>query len=271
MTRILAGFFLVATLCDTSSAQLRPAVSVYRWRPRNDAPVTIVAGLAVTLPYLFANQLITPRCPCNPSEVNAFDRGAIGNTSDVARQLSDITAGAVIILPLTFDALDLRGGSETVFREDLLVFSQTLLVNGALATAAKFIVQRPLPRTYAGDPSLVGKPGGYRSFYSGHTSLVFAGLAASAMTIRLRHGERVWPWLVTAVVGSSVAIERVADGRHFPSDVIVGALMGTATGIAVPWLHARARSRAGTVTVFRTSDRGVAIGFSVSLGQRSRR
>ena len=252
----------------TALAQTPRPLSVYRVSAKTDAPVMIAASLAVTLPYLFADRLITPRCPCNASEVNSFDRGAIGNTNDFARQLSDLTVGAVIIVPLAFDALQVR--EQPVFTEDAVVFAQTLLVNGALTTAAKFIVQRPLPRTYAGDPALVGKPKGYRSFYSGHTSTVFAGLAAAAMTVRLRHGEKIWPWIATLVVGSSVAIERVADGRHFPSDVIVGALMGTATGIAVPWLHARTRSRAGTITVAPAPDGGVSLGFSVSLGRRSR-
>ena len=267
MTRIVVFVLLFAAATGGTALAQTPPLSIYRVSPKTDAPVMIAASLAVTLPYLLADRLITPRCPCNASEVNAFDRGAIGNTNDFARQLSDITVGAVIILPLAFDALQVR--EQPVFSEDAVVFAQTLLVNGALATAAKFIVQRPLPRTYAGDPRLVGKPGGYRSFYSGHTSTVFAGLAATAMTIRLRHGEKIWPWIVTLMVGSSVAVERVADGRHFPSDVIVGALMGTATGIAVPWLHARTRSRAGTITVTPTRDGGLALGFSVLLAQRS--
>jgi membrane-associated phospholipid phosphatase len=117
-----------------------------------------------------------------------------------------------------------------------------MAVNGLLLTAAKFITQRPLPRTYAGDPSLINRPEGYRSFYSGHTSNVFAALSATAMTIRLRYGEKTWPWVVTAVLGSSVAVERVADGRHFPTDVMAGAVMGTAVGIVVPWLHSRSKS-----------------------------
>jgi len=222
-----------------SLVQTQRPGSIYQVTPKIDIPVTITAALAVTLPYVFADHLITPRCPCNPAEVNSFDRGAIGNQNDFARQLSDLTAGMVTILPLAFDAFAVR--DQNVFREDAAIFAQTLLVNGALATAAKFIVQRPLPRTYAGDPNLINKPGGYRSFYSGHTSLTFAALSAAAMTMRLRHGEKYWPWLVALGVGSSVAFERVADGRHFPSDVIVGAVMGTASGIVEPMLHVRSR------------------------------
>jgi membrane-associated phospholipid phosphatase len=211
--------------------------SVYHVSPAVDIPVMIGAGLAVTVPYLNAGRLIKPKCPCDPRKVNAFDRGAIGNKSAIGKTLSDVSVGVVMIAPLVFDAVDI--GMTEVWWEDAVVFAQTLAVNGALVTAAKFIVKRPLPRTYAGDPSLIDRPEGYRSFYSGHTSLVFAGLAASAMTIRLRYGEQTWPWIVTALVGSSVAVERVADGRHFPTDVLAGTIMGTAVGIVVPWLHSR--------------------------------
>ncbi|HKD39490.1 MAG TPA: hypothetical protein VKB87_04285 [Myxococcaceae bacterium] len=39
------------------------------------------ASIAIALPYAFTAKLITPRCPCDTAEVNAFDRGAIGNHS----------------------------------------------------------------------------------------------------------------------------------------------------------------------------------------------
>ncbi len=214
--------------------------SVYHVSAAVDIPVTVGAGLLLAVPNFYADRLIKPRCPCDPSEVNAFDRGAIGNKSTTAATLSDVTVGVVILAPLVFDAVDL-GGFNQAWWEDAVVFGQTLAINGALVTAAKYIAQRPLPRTYAGDPSLIDKPEGYRSFYSGHTSNAFAALSATAMTIRLRYGEKTWPWIVTGVIGTSVAVERVAAGRHFPTDVIAGAVMGTAVGIVVPWLHSRER------------------------------
>src|SRR6185295_4748408 len=198
--------------------------SVYHISPPVDITVTVATALGTALAFLNSDKLITPRCPCDPNEVNGFDRGAIGNKNPTAARLSDLTVMTVAVAPLVLDAIDL-GGPNNVWWEDAVVFAQTLAVQGALMTTAKFIVQRPLPRTYAGDPSLIDSPDGYRSFYSGHTSLVFAGLSATAMTIRLRYGEKTWPWIVTGVVGTSVAIERVADGRHFPTDVIAGAVM----------------------------------------------
>jgi membrane-associated phospholipid phosphatase len=73
--------------------------------------------------------------------------------------------------------------------------------------------------------------------YSGHTTLAFTALSVSSVTIGERYGIKFWPWVATAVIGGSVAAERVAAGWHFPTDVIVGALAGTAVGIAVPVLH----------------------------------
>ncbi len=77
------------------------------------------------------------------------------------------------------------------------------------------------------------------SFYAGHVSTAFATLSMAAYTARRRHGEHVWPWIVAGLLGTSVAVERVASGHHFPTDVATGAVAGTAIGITVPWLHLR--------------------------------
>ncbi len=214
-----------------------PPATVYRLHPAIDAPVMAGAALAIAVPTLLAEEIVRRRCPCDPSEINRFDRGAVGNHSAFADVTSNVTVGLAMIAPPLLDFFDVGWGG--ALQADAVVFAETLLVNGALVEIAKVAVQRPLPRTYAGDRSLVDSPGGYRSFYSGHTSTTFAALTATAMTLRTRYGERWWPWVVDGVVGSSVAVERVAAGRHFPTDVLVGALAGTVVGVVVPALHAR--------------------------------
>ncbi len=232
----------LAALATPPAVRADPARDVYELRLAFDIPVAAVSTLAIAVPNLLAGEIIAKRCPCDPSEVNGFDRGAIGNHRDAADVVSTVTVLLAMALPPIADLADV--GATPVLVHDVGVFAETLLVNGALVEAAKYVVQRPLPRTYAGDPTLVGSAGGYRSFYSGHTSTAFAALVATAYTIRLRYGEQVWPWFAVGAVGASVGIERVVAGRHFPSDVLVGAAMGTAVGLAVPWLHARwARTR----------------------------
>jgi membrane-associated phospholipid phosphatase len=84
----------------------------------------------------------------------------------------------------------------------------------------------------------MGRPRGYRSFYSGHVSLGVSALTAAAITVNRRHGVQAWPWIVTGVVGVSIAAGRVAAGLHFYSDVAVGALMGLGVGYLTTRLHA---------------------------------
>ncbi len=232
-----AGALLLALVSAAPSAA-GPTGSVYRVDARVDGAVMAASALTIAVPALLASRLIRERCPCDPAEVNAFDRGAIGNHDDVADAVSTATVALALGVPPALDAWALGRGEPLT--EDLVVFGEVVLVNGALVQLVKYGVQRPLPRTYAGDPGLVHSPGGYRSFYSGHTSTAVAALTAAAYTVRRRYGERVWPWLVVAGVGASVGVERVAAGRHFPSDVLVGAAAGAMVGLTIPWLHARA-------------------------------
>jgi membrane-associated phospholipid phosphatase len=154
---------------------------------------------------------------------------------------SDIGLYAVpLLLPLV-DLADI--GLTRALPEDVAVFVETLAVDAALRNIVDFATARPRPRTYAGDPRYLTDPNGYLSFYAGHVATVVAALSVASYTVRQRYGEQVWPWIVTALVGGGMAAARVAAGLHFPTDVAVGAAVGAANGITIPWLHAR-RARA---------------------------
>ena len=202
-----------------------------------DIPVIAVGGAAGLARVLFENKLVHKDCPCNPDGINRLDRWTVGYHSQAASIAADATVYSVLsALPLV-DLLALGFGR--TWGEDLVVYVEALAVDTALQNATNFIVARPRPRTYAGDPAFVGSAEGYLSFYAGHVSTTFAGLAVAAYTMRKRYGEQVWPWVVGALIASSVAVERVASGHHFPTDVGVAAVVGTGIGIGVPWLHLR--------------------------------
>jgi len=234
---MLAVALLLAVSAPPQALQAPPK-SIYRVVPAVDAPILALGVLAIALPYAFAGDLIHPRCPCSAAEVNSLDRHVIGNHNKFLDDLSDATAGVVLVAPPLLDALDV--GLSPTLLEDVTVYGETLAMNGALVTAAKYTVQRPLPRTYAGDPTLLHRPGGYRSFYSGHVSVVVAALSVTAFTLDTRHHQHIWPWLLAVGMGAMVAAERVAAGRHFYTDVAVGAVAGAAVGTLVPLAHRRA-------------------------------
>jgi len=265
-----ALLWLFAALADASAAGAPPTDrapapeaeaparrrDIYQVHLAVDIPVTVVGGSAGLVRVLFEDQLARKSCPCDPASVNALDRFAVGNHSHAASIAANVTVyGVMAALPLA-DALDV-GWSRT-WAEDMMVYAETIAVDTALQNAANFIVARPRPRTYAGDPEFVHSGEGYLSFYAGHVSTAFATLSMAAFTVRQRYGEQVWPWVVAGLLASSVGVERVASGHHFPTDVATAAVAGTAIGITIPWLHLRAGSRRVTLTAMAGRGLGLA-------------
>ncbi len=230
---------IVFVLCLLLGSPVR-GESLYEVRPLEDAVIAASALTVTTILYGFDDKFYTLRCPCSPDEVNAFDRGVIGNNSDAALVATDIALGAAIAGPVLIN-FHLRGGFSTEFFEDIAVFAQVLAVVGALTSVSKAIFQRPLPRTYTNDPTLVNSPRGYRSFFSGHVATTSSILAAAAYTFGQRNELGPWPWIALGGFTVGVAAGRIAGGVHFYTDVIVGAAVGIGGGILIPWLHRRAK------------------------------
>jgi membrane-associated phospholipid phosphatase len=248
---------LVALADPSGAADDAPPRDVYEVHLAVDIPVTVVAGSAGAVRILFEDQLARKSCPCDPSGINALDRGTVGNHSAAAGVAANVTVyGVMAALPIV-DLLDV--GFSRTWGDDLMIYAETLAIDTALQNATNFIVSRPRP--YAGDPAFLSSGEGYLSFYAGHVSTAFAMTSAAAFTIRHRHGEHVWPWIAAGVIASSVAVERVASGHHFPTDVAVAAVAGTAIGITVPWLHLRRGPERISITAMSARGLGIAGAF----------
>jgi undecaprenyl-diphosphatase len=98
----------------------------------------------------------------------------------------------------------------------------TATVAGAYVfnTALKFAVRRPRPQL-AGLPPLTGTPT-QLSFPSAHATSSFAAARA--------YSAAGAPALPLSLLASGLAASRLYLGVHYPSDVIAGALLGSAIG-----------------------------------------
>jgi membrane-associated phospholipid phosphatase len=213
--------------------------SVYAVNAWIDGSVLVATSASWLVLATAGSSWIEPHCPCPTSEVPGIDQVALGKHSTAVDQASTVTMVLALAAPVVVDVLDV--GFSTSLAEDMTVYAEVLTISGTATELAKHVVQRPRPYVYGStSASVLDAKGSYTSFFSGHVSATVGGLTALSMTQTLRHGSRAWwLWLVTALVGTSVAIERVAAGQHFPTDVITAGLVGGATGFLVPWLHRR--------------------------------
>jgi membrane-associated phospholipid phosphatase len=162
---------------------------------------------------------------CDPARVPGFDRWAIRPTRTGWEWASDIgllaLAGLVVI-----DIARRDDGARTL--EALAAGGITFGVTELIKVA----VGRPRPDRYlpgrAGTPDV---PCRGRSFPSGHTSVAFTFATTYWLARRDLEGEPgVLGWMGYGVA-AGVGVSRVAAGRHFPSDVLAGAALGTVSGV----------------------------------------
>jgi membrane-associated phospholipid phosphatase len=124
-------------------------------------------------------------------------------------------------------------GTEALFLAQSLV----RLVKG-LAGRARPVLDIDDPRSFKLGRGFGDGADNYRSFPSGHAGMAFA--AAAAVTSET---SKWWPnsaWYVAPLMyggATMVAISRMYDNRHWASDVIMGAAIGTFSGLKIVRYH----------------------------------
>jgi hypothetical protein len=147
-------------------------------------------------------------------------------TAEALTRLGD-SGSAVILLGGTYLAARFSGNRRLARTCSL---SAEALINGAIySTVLKKLTRRSRPvNGGTGEFFLRGTEDGQltSSFPSGHATGAFA--VASVFASRYRH--RMWVPYVAYGTAGLIAWSRVELGRHFPSDVIAGALLGHSMG-----------------------------------------
>ncbi|MBK9073110.1 MAG: phosphatase PAP2 family protein [Myxococcales bacterium] len=184
--------------------------------------------------------------------LNGFDRAGRGlrwrNTARAAT-LSDVSQAAIPLL--AGGALvwlgQLQGATASQSWHDVVIMGQAVAVTRAVTQLVKVSARRHRPFVHAQGPDAVAdSPDGTLSFFSGHASTSFS-IAASAATIATLRGYKAAPWMWTGLaVAGTTGYLRLAADKHYATDVLTGAAVGTAIGVGLTYLlHGRTASRTG--------------------------
>lgn len=103
------------------------------------------------------------------------------------------------------------------------------------------------------------------SFFSGHTSSTAAATFFMAKVYNDYHpdlgGKKYMIYGLAAIPPTVMGIYRIKALRHFPSDVIVGGLVGAGVGILVPELHRRWQNKLNVSAIYTNNVKGIGLNY----------
>ena len=236
------GAALLLTACGVQPVRAQQAANPM---PRYQVPgweyaAFVAVGVVMLIPNYMAEKLPYATCaPCDPSGLWGIDRMAIGDVDYRYTRITDVLQASSMVggLALTASARDNQTSEAKV--EDMVVFSEAVVITGAVTEWSKLLFRRPRPPRYTANAHLYPEADYGRSFPSGHTSTTFAAAAAYMSILQQRgeasrHGTEIGVMFGVAALTGAL---RVKAHKHFPTDVLAGARRGPALGWAVPRLH----------------------------------
>lgn len=172
-------------------------------------------------------------------DINRFDRVATRMNSSRAAQWSDYTLYTSIGITGT---LLLGKEIRSDFGKISLLFLETMAINGGLTNISKsaFLRPRPYVLNKDWDPEQILTSADRAAFVSGHTSGSAAGAFFFAKVFSDYYPDsklKPYIWVASASLPALVGYLRVRAGRHYPTDVIAGYILGASVGYLVPTLH----------------------------------
>jgi membrane-associated phospholipid phosphatase len=233
----------------------------YNWRV--DLPVTAVATTTLILSGIFEAELMRKDCgwcerdgngrsTLNPLDSSVRDglRWSNPNAANTASNVLDQGVMPATLIGLTALASHHEGRLRD-FPVNALIILEAMTLTLNLNQATKAVVGRERPFVHALPADQRGQTespsDNNTSFYSGHTTRAFA-LAVATGTVAWLRGYRWAPWIWAAglTVATSIGYLRIAADKHYFTDVLVGAVIGSAFGFGVPTLfHGRVAQDGG--------------------------
>ena len=146
------------------------------------------------------------------------------------------------------------------------MYGEVFLVGNGLTELLKGVTNRTRPFVYNDHPDIPDETRyddkARRAFPSGHTANAFAAAVfVSSVYAKLHPGSstKVWVWAGSLTMAAATGYMRYRAGKHYPTDIISGAVIGSLVGWGVPKLH----EVAGLNLTVAPSGAGAAIGMTL--------
>lgn len=194
-------------------------------------------------------------------DINALDRFFAHGYREIPDNISNATALLSMAMPLV-NLKDSRDEWKTL----TVMFSETLVYTNLTCDSIKRLVGRDRPYMYYSTKSKTGDDR-MCSFPSLHTACAFAGATFATYTYAKYNPDSKYRFHVAAAsyaIASVTGALRIAAGKHFLSDVLTGAAIGSFWGYAVPKLH-EISDRADNKVLSALDIAPGYVGFTVAL------
>jgi membrane-associated phospholipid phosphatase len=251
---------VAAILCLCLSAPVARAEDEARAAPANAPPPTltklsydwtidgiVTGGLAVsTLTLLLLNDKLAPLdCKwCVPGTIDGNLSRSIAWANPVAANtLSNVMQFAIPVGVMGFGLIQAyRYDDPAAGWSSVLLITQATSLAMLMNVIVKYSMGRARPYVWMGTPDLypASISDANVSFFGGHTTFVFA-VVVSGSTLFFMQDMPGAPWVLGVGLAAAgfTAYLRMAAEKHYLTDTLVGAGVGSLIGWAVPYLFHR--------------------------------
>ncbi len=209
--------------------------------PLIDIPLTLSTGaVGATIALIRPERFVPVDFKGNRQLINPIDKPFAGIYRPRAASVSDLTVVATILASPIILAFSHNKPNE--YLDELLLVTESISLSNFVLQITKTAVSRPRPLMYAEGLSAKerARADNFLSFFSGHASTAFTFATTTTMLTAcsdVQKSLKISTATLTLSLATATALLRVAAGKHFPTDIFSGALIGAAASIIVIETH----------------------------------
>jgi membrane-associated phospholipid phosphatase len=196
------------------------------------------------------------------NDISSFNRSAIDHFSQKAKDFGDVFFYGSMPAPLLLllDKEIRHDAGKVAF-----MYFETMAVTGLLYTGSVYFHDKYRPYAYNQEVEMDyrRRGGAKNSFFAGHAALVASSTFFMAKVYSDYHPNSGFNWVLFTVAAGATATTawcRYDSGQHFPTDIIIGTVQGTLTGLLIPHFHKNKRPKEKGLTILPMA--GESYGFS---------